>query len=338
MYSKIRKRVTFANIAMTLALVFTMTGGAYAASKYLITSTKQISPKVLKALVGKRGPAGPAGTAGAAGPAGLAGAKGETGAKGATGSNGENGAPGKSVIAEEEKAKTAVCEGRGGTSFHSEGSTTKTYACAGKEGSPWTAGGTLPANKSEKGSWSISYTATAASQPGTSAISYGIPLASQPKTHFISNEASSAEGTGNLTSGSRTIEDPEVSSGSFTVGSTISGKGIPPETIILTVRVEENPVTKLEETKLEISQEATETSKGVALTTGVLPPGCKGNASEPEAESGNACIFQSIGDNDGPATNVRSYLLGTTPYGVSVFVFSLGEGTVLAAGTWAVTG
>jgi hypothetical protein len=39
MFSKIRKRLTYANVAMTLALVFAMTGGAYAAKHYLITST-----------------------------------------------------------------------------------------------------------------------------------------------------------------------------------------------------------------------------------------------------------------------------------------------------------
>ena len=44
-----RGRLSYANVAMTLALVFAMSGGAYAASKYVITSTKQISPKVLKA-------------------------------------------------------------------------------------------------------------------------------------------------------------------------------------------------------------------------------------------------------------------------------------------------
>ncbi len=32
MFSRIRKRITYANLAMTLALVFAMTGGAYAAS------------------------------------------------------------------------------------------------------------------------------------------------------------------------------------------------------------------------------------------------------------------------------------------------------------------
>ncbi len=46
MFSMIRKRLTYANVAMTLALVFAMTGGAYAAKKYMITSKKQIKPSV----------------------------------------------------------------------------------------------------------------------------------------------------------------------------------------------------------------------------------------------------------------------------------------------------
>jgi hypothetical protein len=46
MFWRLRKRFTYTNVAMTLALVFAMTGGAYAAFTSLITSTKQISPSV----------------------------------------------------------------------------------------------------------------------------------------------------------------------------------------------------------------------------------------------------------------------------------------------------
>jgi hypothetical protein len=122
MFSAIRRRMTYANVAVTLALVFAMTGGAYAANKYLITSTKQISPKVLKSLKGKTGPTGPAGPAGAAGvgtagatgpqgPAGAGGAKGETGAAGAPGTNGTNGTNGTTGFTEtlpSEKTETGV--------------------------------------------------------------------------------------------------------------------------------------------------------------------------------------------------------------------------------------
>jgi hypothetical protein len=50
MFSRIRRRIAHPNVVVTLALVLAMSGGAYAASRYIITSTKQISPKVLKAL------------------------------------------------------------------------------------------------------------------------------------------------------------------------------------------------------------------------------------------------------------------------------------------------
>ena len=42
--------MTYANVVATLALIFAMTGSAVAATHYLITSTKQISPKALKEL------------------------------------------------------------------------------------------------------------------------------------------------------------------------------------------------------------------------------------------------------------------------------------------------
>ena len=50
-----RRRLSYANVTATLALVFAMSGGALAANHYLINSTKQISPKVLKKLTGKPG-------------------------------------------------------------------------------------------------------------------------------------------------------------------------------------------------------------------------------------------------------------------------------------------
>jgi hypothetical protein len=74
-----RRHLTYANVTATLALVFAMSGGALAANHYLIHSTKQISPKVLKAL---RGKAGPKGSTGATGPTGATGAGGKEGAVG----------------------------------------------------------------------------------------------------------------------------------------------------------------------------------------------------------------------------------------------------------------
>jgi hypothetical protein len=129
MFSALRRRLTYANVAATLALFFAMTGGALAAGHYLITSTKQIKPSVLKSLAGKAGPAGPAG------PAGAAGAKGETGATGTTGT----GAPG--VEGKEGK------EGPKGKEGHE-----------GKEGLPGVIhpGETLVPGASETGMWAAS--------------------------------------------------------------------------------------------------------------------------------------------------------------------------------------
>ena len=45
-----RKYLTYANVTATLALIFAMSGGALAAKHYLVSSTSQISPKVLKSL------------------------------------------------------------------------------------------------------------------------------------------------------------------------------------------------------------------------------------------------------------------------------------------------
>ncbi|HXD54512.1 MAG TPA: hypothetical protein VN618_07140 [Solirubrobacteraceae bacterium] len=71
-----RRHLSYANVVATLALVFAMSGSAIAAKHYLLSSTKQIKPSLLKQLrkAGPRGPAGPAGTPGGAGPTGPSGA------------------------------------------------------------------------------------------------------------------------------------------------------------------------------------------------------------------------------------------------------------------------
>jgi hypothetical protein len=91
--NSIRRHLSYANIVATLALVFAMGGSAVAANHYLINSTKQINPKVLRKLkgnTGKRGRAGPQGPAGSLGATGLQGAKGTEGGKGAEGPAGQS--------------------------------------------------------------------------------------------------------------------------------------------------------------------------------------------------------------------------------------------------------
>ncbi|HWX88375.1 MAG TPA: hypothetical protein VNX67_09385 [Solirubrobacteraceae bacterium] len=78
----------------TLALFFALSGGALAASHYLINSTRQINPKVLKALRGDVGTPGAAGQRGPAGQIGPSGPQGQEGPKGSEGQRGEKGEPG----------------------------------------------------------------------------------------------------------------------------------------------------------------------------------------------------------------------------------------------------
>ena len=174
MFSAMRKRlrVSPATVIAGLALVFAMTGGAYAAKKYLITSTKQISPSVLKSLQGKAGPAGangvqgPAGPAGPQGPAGTAGAKGDAGAAGSQGSVGLKGERGATGPQGEEGP-----QGENGKN-----------GATGPAGSPWSSGGKLPSGSTETGTWAVTQQAGLAMDE----ISFSVPLAVAPQANFVS--------------------------------------------------------------------------------------------------------------------------------------------------------
>jgi hypothetical protein len=176
MLSAIRKRITPGTVIATIALLFAMTGGAYAAKKYLITSTKQISPSVLKALKGKTGSAGASGAPGAAGPQGPAGPGGAAGA----GTPGAPGANGTSVTSKTLAKGEGGCV-EGGSEFTSASG--KSAACNGEKGlkgttgSPWTAGGTLPVGATETGAWTFGPIEKEGSFDNFVVASFTIPLA-----------------------------------------------------------------------------------------------------------------------------------------------------------------
>src|SRR5271166_1918612 len=73
------------SIIASVALFFALGGTATAAHQYLITSTSQIKPSVLKKLKGKAGPASTNGTNGANGREGKEGPRGVAGANGTDG-------------------------------------------------------------------------------------------------------------------------------------------------------------------------------------------------------------------------------------------------------------
>ncbi len=164
-----RRHLNYANVTATLALVFAMSGGAMAAKHYLIESTKQINPKVLKKLKGNAGKAGAPGANGATGAAGATGSVGAIGPQGPTGKEGtagKEGSPGKNGEPGKE----------------------------GKQGEPGPLLATLPSGKTETGSFGAAqYTASSAT--GISfvipQISYPFPLASEPTPEVIQEGGSS---------------------------------------------------------------------------------------------------------------------------------------------------
>lgn len=198
MFVTMRRPYTFASLIAIVALVFAMAGGAWAAKKYLITSTKQISPSVLKKLKGKRGAKGAAGVNGING---ANGATGPVGPQGSPGAPGKDGAVGASVESAEFPSGAEPggepCTERGGVEFEIEGSGEQTFACNGEEGSPWSAGGVLPEGATETGLWTFN-----SSGPKfftmffLGEISFSIPLAeplSGEKVKVISASSTPAE-------------------------------------------------------------------------------------------------------------------------------------------------
>lgn len=160
-------------IVACIALIAALAGGAYAAAGLNGKQKKEVK-KIAQTEAKKLATGGPAGPQGPAGPAG---AKGDNGASGSNGTNGTNGTNGVSVTSEEfSGTKDGKCAGRGGSKFVA--SSGNTYACNGKEGEPWTAGGTLPSEATETGSWSFTNFVSPPEEFGTAfvPVSFTIPL------------------------------------------------------------------------------------------------------------------------------------------------------------------
>lgn len=179
------------------ALVFAMTGGAYAITgganengahtgAHMAKGKKKTKSKGAK---GQRGPAGPRGPEGKQGPAGEQGPAGPEGKAGLDGKIGTNGANGESVTVASLAKGNAQCK-EGGSSFAVGGATT--YACngaegkPGKEGTPWTAGGTLPSGKTETGAWSV--TSASEGAPTWAVVSLPLPVEPAPTPIFVTRE------------------------------------------------------------------------------------------------------------------------------------------------------
>lgn len=206
MLSRIRKQINPATGIALVALVFALTGGAFAASSHggpgaeatggrgsiaATTAKKKAAPK---GKAGPRGPAGPAGKTGAAGPtgapgpAGAAGPAGPQGAAGTNGTDGNNGTNGENVTVA--KASGTECK-EGGSKFTV--SAKSEDVC---NGSPWTAGGTLPKGASEQGIWTADSYVKEEFLLASAGVSFNIALSTAPTAHYINSNGEELTATG----------------------------------------------------------------------------------------------------------------------------------------------
>jgi hypothetical protein len=210
----IRGHMTYANVAATLALVFAMSGGAYAVSgrgraynsppgaSAAASTTAALSAAAAQAgsggLVavaakskakskgGARGPAGPPGKEGKQGlegkegKPGAQGLQGPAGAKGENGSAGAAGAAGAGVTSQAIKVGGKGCAGLGGTEFTA--GSEKSTVCNGAAGATGYEP-TLPEGESESGDWVVEGENLSAVPSGYGvfgSISFNIPLSEPP--------------------------------------------------------------------------------------------------------------------------------------------------------------
>jgi hypothetical protein len=174
MIRAIRSRFSPATALSVVALVFAMTGGAFAVTGHgagLGASAAKSKPKPkgkpgprgpagpkgATGAAGATGPAGPAGPTGATGPAGSTGATGPAGTAGAAGTPGTNGKDGESVVSAVLGPEEGGCV-EGGAKFTVGGK--ETTACNGEKGEAAPNGGlpkTLPAGATETGTFAARF-------------------------------------------------------------------------------------------------------------------------------------------------------------------------------------
>ena len=220
MFQTIRKHLSYANVAATMALVFALTGGAFAATSQSggggssgakaaasVTPLAHAAKKKKAAPKGIPGPRGPKGETGApgatgptggAGPAGPAGAKGETGPAG-SGTQGEKGVQGEKGL-------------------------------QGEKGEPGETGFTekLPSGKTETGEIGFEHENPAEGEKEFYTVSFPIPLVATVEPHFIgtNKELAGEENESPAIKEGKCKGDPEkpgASAGNFCVFASVLG-------------------------------------------------------------------------------------------------------------------
>jgi hypothetical protein len=196
-FRSLQKRLSTNSPGLTVAivaLIFALTGGAFAAGGGLTSKQKKqvkaIAQTEAKKAAGQ-GPVGPQGPAGAKGDIGAEGKAGKEGKEGKEGEKGEEGKAGKegTSVTNTVEPKGANCA-EGGSKFVG---TSTTFACNGSEGpkgEPWTPNNFLPPGATEMGSWA--FAGSAADTNGIRVpLSFFIPISvilEAGEVHFAEDE------------------------------------------------------------------------------------------------------------------------------------------------------
>jgi len=248
MFQRVRKHLTPSTFIALIALVFALTGGAFAAtgggsggshgtlmasaakkSKQKSTSTRgPVGPKGATGATGATGPAGATGPVGAQGPAGTNGTNG-TGTPGEPGKEGTPGKEGESVKSKSLPVKPGAehCEEGGSELTAAEGK--KTYACNGEKGVIHP-GETLAPDASETGAWTAGVVIEGTTLPAGDLLvvpvaSFTIPLEKplgEHEVHYINPAGEEVLGGGStvqppLADCPGKAEKPEAAPGNFCV-------------------------------------------------------------------------------------------------------------------------
>jgi hypothetical protein len=283
--SALRKHLSPALVLAFIALVFAVTGGAFAASSPggapdAKASAATSAPKKKAPPKGKRGPrgpagpkgatgaTGPAGPAGPAGPGGAAGAKGETGAAGATGATGTAGTNGESVTNTTLAKGNATCK-EGGAEF--KVGTTTTHACNGATGFTET----LPKGKTETGVWAAEFSRVTEGNENEP-ISFAIPLETalgEAAWHYVTTQEQENNTAPEQCPGD--AESPEAAKGNLCIY-----EGFHEE-----VAGAQEPITVT-----QVNPPTTISEEGTGTSGAVLYIGYQGSAAEPALLSGSWAV------------------------------------------------
>jgi hypothetical protein len=166
-------------VLAVFALILALAGGAYAAGGGLSGKQKKEVTKIAKKYAGKPGAPG------------TNGANGKDGAPGAPGKDGAPGANGLSVTGSAIAAGNSECAAKeGGVKYTSaNGTDVVCNGAQGDEGDPWTAGGTLPPEATETGSWIVFPDQIAEEHSSAVPLSFTVPLAAPlaaDNVHYVS--------------------------------------------------------------------------------------------------------------------------------------------------------